>query len=400
MTVPGASQKIIRSGPRLVQFEMRDAEVVRGGLYLNEGQSLGPYLGSRKGGWVNVVNAEWPAQNETANHAVLQADHVRLAWSPDGDVPVHGATAAPTPREVVLTLEDGSTMRGVLHLAEKQRLTDYLTACGKFIPVLGAARSPSFSALGDVAVHAASVRSIRDAKVFAPGSMDVAPDAGGEAHAATAPKPAPKPAPGEVVQRDVVRRPSGPIEVLTEGRVPDRRAPRAEPIVEHHTPSLAVGVSPGLDLTADQLKLADWLSRHWLVQMGTGAQLLPPDPRALPARPTLADVWHAVAQRNDMADAELSVHVAAGFRLPVANLDDVQAGVIAAVPERVARKLNVLPLRSDGKVLQLAVSDPSSLDIEQQVGFVTHQRLQYEIAAPAEIRGAIDWHYAKGKAGA
>lgn len=393
----GASQKVIHSRPRLVQFEMRDAEMVRGGLYLNEGQSLGPYLGSRKGGWVNLVNAEWPAQNETANHAVIQADHVRLAWAPDGDVPVHGATTAPTPRDVILTLEDGSSLRGVLHLAEKQRLTDFLAACGKFIPVLEAARSPSFAALGNVAVHAASVRSIRDAKVFAPGSMDIALDAGGEAHPAAA---APKPVRREVVQRDVVRRASGPIEVLTEGRVPDRRVPRGEPIVEHHTPSLAVGVSPGPDLTDDQLKLADWLSRHWLVQMGTGALLLPPDPRALPARPALADVWHAVAQRNDMADAELAVHVAAGFRLPVANLDAVQATAIANVPERVARKLNVLPLHSDGKVLRLAVSDPSSMDIEQQVGFVTHQRLQFEIAAPAEIRGAIDWHYAKGNAGA
>ncbi|MBI3568236.1 MAG: hypothetical protein HY084_08570 [Gemmatimonadetes bacterium] len=385
MTAPGGPQKIIQSRPRRVQLVLRDAEVVRGGVFLNEGQSLGPYLGSRKGGWVNVVNAEWVGQEETSNHAVIQADHILLATSLDGDIPVYGATAAPTPREVILALEDGSRLRGVLHLAEKQRLSDYLSACGRFIPLLEAARSPRDGTSGDVAVNAAAVRTIKDAKVFAPGAMEAAADAGGE----------PKPAAPAPVNREVVQRESGTLEVLTAGRVPDRRAPRAEPLIAHHTPPLVVTPSPGPELTPEQRELNAWLARHWLVQLGAGAQLLPPDPRTLPASPSLEEVWHALATCNEMADAELGVHVAAGFKLPVADLDDVMALALHEVPERIARKLNALPLRTDGKVLTLAVADPSSMEIEQQVGFVTRQRLQFEIAPPAEIRGAIDWHYAQ-----
>jgi len=382
MTHPGGPQKLIQSRARRVRLALRDGDVVEGGIFLNEGQALAPYLGSRKGGWVNIVHAEWLALHETSNHAVIQADHILLASSIDGDIPVYGATASPTEREVIVALDDGTKLLGILHLAEKQRLSDYLTACGKFIPVLGGTRLPSNDAMGDVAVNSTCVRTIKDARVFAPGAMDAAPDPV-DAHGT-----------GKPVNRDVVHRESGAFEVLTEGRVPDRRVGAPQP-VKTGTPPLAVKAAPGPALTAPQKRLAEWLSRHWLVQLGAGAQLVPPDPRTLAEEPTLSDVWHALATQNDMADGELGVHVAAGFKLPVANLDAVQPYALEEVPLRVARKLNVIPLRSDGKTLVLAVSDPSSMEIEQQVGFVTRQKLEYEIAPPAEIRGAIDWHYAE-----
>ena len=370
MTTAGGPQKVLQSRPRRAYLVLRDGEVVEGGLYLSEGQALAPYLGSRKGGWVNLINAVWLAAGESSNHAVMQADHIMFAASIDGDIPVFAVTALPTVRDVDVALEDGTRIRGAVHLAEKQRLSDFLTSCGKFVPVLGARRFPEDELLGDVAINSAAVRTVRDATVAGEHTMDVG--------AGAPPSPHPAKVPAEM--GNIVRRVGIPYVA------PPSTLPQG-------TPVLAVKDPVAGDLTPDQRELAHWLSRHWLVQLGAGAQLAPPDPRTLPPQPTLEAVWHGLAERNAITDSELAVHVASAFRLAVANLDGVTAEALAIIPEKLARKLAVLPQRVDGKTLVVAVSDPSSMEIEQQIGFITRQRLVMEIAPPADIRGGLDWHY-------
>ena len=370
MTTAGGPQKVLQSRPRRAYLVLRDGEVVEGGLYLSEGQALAPYLGSRKGGWVNLINAVWLAAGESSNHAVMQADHIMFAASIDGDIPVFAVTALPTVRDVDVALEDGTRIRGAVHLAEKQRLSDFLTSCGKFVPVLGARRFPEDELLGDVAINSAAVRTVRDATVVGEHTMDVG--------AGAPPSPHPAKVPAEM--GNIVRRVGIPYVA------PPSTLPQG-------TPVLAVKDPVAGDLTPDQRELAHWLSRHWLVQLGAGAQLAPPDPRTLPPQPTLEAVWHGLAERNAITDSELAVHVASAFRLAVANLDGVTAEALAIIPEKLARKLAVLPQRVDGKTLVVAVSDPSSMEIEQQIGFITRQRLVMEIAPPADIRGGLDWHY-------
>ena len=367
MTTPAGLPKPLQSRPRRAYIVLRDGEVVEAGLYLNEGQALAPYLGSRKGGWVNVINAVWLAAGETTNHAVMQVDHIMFAASIDGDIPVFGVTALPTVRDVDVALEDGTRIRGAVHLAEKQRLSDFLTACGKFVPVLGARRFPEDALLGDVAINSAAVRTFRDAKVAAEPSGDVDPGK----------------APSE--------RPSIAMPVP----VPRIGIPYVPPpsLFPQGTPALAMKDPVAIDLSPDERELANWLSRHWLVQLGAGAQLAPPDPRTLPPHPTLEAVWHGLAERNAISDSELAIHVASAFKLAVANLDGVTAEALAIIPEKLARKLGALPLHVDGKTLVIAVTDPSSMEIEQQIGFITRQRLVMEIAPPADIRGGLDWHY-------
>jgi hypothetical protein len=384
MTQPGGPPRLTQSRPRQVHLVLRDGAVVEGGIFLNEGQALAPYLGSRKGGWVNIVNALWLAEGETSNHAVLQSDHILLATSIDADIPIYPASAQPMLREVDVAIEDGTRVRGVLHLAAKQRLSDFLHSCGKFVPLLNARRLPGDTELGDVAVNALAIRVIRDATLLAPGPIEAAPEGASEARASVS----------MPYNREIVSRESSAFEVITEGRVPDRRIGKTYTSpVPVGTPALAIHEPNEENLTDDERRLADWLSRHWLVQLGAGAQLLPPDPRQLSAEPTIEDVWHGLAMRNGMADGEVAIQVAAAFRLPVADLDRVTAEALAEIPEKFARKVFSIPLRIEGKDLVLAVADPSSLEIEQQVGFITRMRLRFEIATPANIRGALDWHY-------
>lgn len=388
MTSPRVSQKPSASRPRLARLVLRDGVVIEGGFYLNDGQSLAPYLASRKGGWVNIVGAKWAGEPDTHNHAVLQADQVLLAASLDGDIPVHRALAGAVAREVDLLLDDGTRIQGTMMLGDRQRLSDYLFSCGKFMPVLGARRRPGGETLGDIALNALCVKVVRGASLLTPDVEIMEPE--------TEPRPARQSGSFATVTRDVVRRESGSFEVITEGRTPDRRSGASTP---HWASVVSAPDATAAQLTPAQRELGERLTRHWLVQLGLKAQLLPPDPRELPPSPTLEQLWHAIAVRNDMADAELAVHVAWSFTLPIASLDDVSPAALHAIPEKVARKLGVLPIRVDGKQLEIAVSDPSSVEIDQQLGFVTKLTPKLSIATPADIRNAIDWHYGPPAAG-
>ena len=69
-----------------------------GGLYLNDGQALAPYLGSRKGGWVNVVGAKRVKDDAPLGHAVIQANQILMAWSPGAEIAMAGPIAGSNTR--------------------------------------------------------------------------------------------------------------------------------------------------------------------------------------------------------------------------------------------------------------------------------------------------------------
>ena len=382
MTSTHTAPKPGSAKPRKAKLVLRDGVVVEGGFFLNEGQALAPYLASRKGGWVNIVGAKWAAERESHNHAVLQVDQILLASSSDGEIPVHRPTSGASPREVDIALDDGTRVRGKLHLGDRQRLSDYLFACGKFLPVLDAQRLPAGENLGDIALNSLCVKAVRGARL-SPADVDAQLEAPLDP---AGPRPT---GAFHALNLDVVERETGSVEVFTEGRTPDRRQRAFTPLVTASAPPTGAVAA----LTADQAKAAERLATHWLVRLGTQAQLTPPDPRELTGNPTLEHVWHALAKHNDMADAELAVHVAWVFMLPVASLDEVTPSALQAVPEKVARRLGVLPLRVEGKFLDLAVSDPSSMEMEQQMGFASKLSLRLSIATPSDIRNALDWHY-------
>jgi len=389
MTSPVPSkQSFIQRGPRRVHFVLRDGEILLGSLFLNEGQALAPYLSSRKSGWVNVVDVKRLGEEEMYHHMALQSDHILRASSLDGDLPVVVSVSNATVREVDITLDDATHVRGGLQLSDRQRLVDYLHACGKFLPVLNATRVPSGENLGDCALNCLAIRVVHDARLFGPGVLEAAGDEEHEARSLA----------GAPVNAEVAPRASGPIRVITERRIPDRRT---GPSVTSRTgaPPLVLW-EPGAAEAADaQPEPDDPLTHHWLVRLAADRHLLPPDAEELPASPSLAEIWGALARRNGVSDAEIAGHVAAAFGLQVAALDEISPAALASMPEKVARKLGVIPLTTDRLSLAIAVSDPSSVEIEQQLGFATRRKLQFRVAAPSDIHDALDRHYKRSPPG-
>jgi len=72
---------------------------------------------------------------------------------------------------------------------------------------------------------------------------------------------------------------------------------------------------------------------------------------------------------------------------------DIDPDVIKLVPEQIARKYEVLPVKLQGNTLTLAMGDPTNVFALDDVGFMTNLQVIPAVASQAAIRQAIDRAY-------
>jgi type II secretory ATPase GspE/PulE/Tfp pilus assembly ATPase PilB-like protein/8-oxo-dGTP pyrophosphatase MutT (NUDIX family) len=81
------------------------------------------------------------------------------------------------------------------------------------------------------------------------------------------------------------------------------------------------------------------------------------------------------------------------FRLPIADLSRATSSAVALVPERWARRFNVLPLIADEQDLLVATADPTDVDCERTLAFATGRHVRLALARAADIARRIDEVY-------
>ncbi len=128
---------------------------------------------------------------------------------------------------------------------------------------------------------------------------------------------------------------------------------------------------------------------HWLAELvqPNGAEELPG-----PGKP-LAEMWAAVAKAAGLSDEALARKVAIQFKLNLADLETIAPTVTSLLPEKLARKHNVMPLRATDRQIFVATSDPTDLDLEQAIGFASGRQPVMEIAPPSAILKSVDILY-------
>jgi hypothetical protein len=142
---------------------MRDGTMIEGQIQIGEEQTLVSYLNSRRGGWMNLTRARRPKLDEAPGYMIVQSDHVILASAPDGNVQIAGgANQAVEERQVEVVLVGGKTLRGYVTAASQQRLSDFVSASGRFMGLGRATLMPDDRALGDVALHGGAIEIFRD----------------------------------------------------------------------------------------------------------------------------------------------------------------------------------------------------------------------------------------------
>ena len=137
----------------------------------------------------------------------------------------------------------------------------------------------------------------------------------------------------------------------------------------------------------------DGVQEHWLVRAARQAGFAGVDAIRLPARASVEDAWASVARACNVTDQALAVKVAPHVRISPAEFGSAEDRPIKLVPEAVARRFRVFPLRAQHNQLIVATSDPADLATEQALAFCAGRRIVFELAAPSQVKAAIDSTY-------
>ncbi len=134
----------------------------------------------------------------------------------------------------------------------------------------------------------------------------------------------------------------------------------------------------------------DNASLHWLADIARKAGLPHSDSLDVDAGSLLADAWRRVAEHCHLAESALAQEVADSLRLPLARLDQRDAHVNKFVPEKIARRFQVVPLRESDRQIVVATADPLNEEVERGVAFASGRMALFELSTPEQITAALD----------
>ena len=141
-------------------------------------------------------------------------------------------------------------------------------------------------------------------------------------------------------------------------------------------------------INPNRVSCLQWRDR-WLLPLLDGAGLI--EPRQIERLPDTGatSAWAACVALG-VPDQTIAAAVAARYRLPLAELDQV-AGSTATrlLAGDTAARFHVVPLGGDDTVLELACADPTDADMELAVSFAAGRRIHLHVASPRAIAGAL-----------
>jgi type II secretory ATPase GspE/PulE/Tfp pilus assembly ATPase PilB-like protein/CheY-like chemotaxis protein len=106
-----------------------------------------------------------------------------------------------------------------------------------------------------------------------------------------------------------------------------------------------------------------------------------------------ASLWEILVDRKLATDDQILTAVSGRFRLPVAELSKVDSKLATTVPEQLARRFNVVPLRQTDSYLEVATSNPFDIDGEKMLAFATGREVRMLLGSPSKIREKLDEIY-------
>ena len=98
-------------------------------------------------------------------------------------------------------------------------------------------------------------------------------------------------------------------------------------------------------------------------------------------------------QRKVASDEQILAAIATRFRFTVADLTKTDVKLISAVPEQLARRFNVVPVRQTDSYLEVATANPFDIDAEKMLAFATGREVRMLLGSPSKIREKLDELY-------
>src|SRR6059036_3279412 len=137
----------------------------------------------------------------------------------------------------------------------------------------------------------------------------------------------------------------------------------------------------------------EWLA-HSLEGVLSAERLAELRAKATPGR----TLWETLVAEKIASDQQILSALSTRFRLKLADVATIDPKVREGVPEQLARRYRVLPLRITDSFLEIATANPFDLDAEKALAFATAREIRSLLAAPSRIAEKLDEMYRPEKA--
>ncbi len=132
---------------------------------------------------------------------------------------------------------------------------------------------------------------------------------------------------------------------------------------------------------------------HWLENAAARAGIPGAKAANIPQNASRAAAWEQLVRTLRLTERALAERVAPVLRVPLADLEHADAKAARLVPEKLAKKHGVYPLRETDRELTVASSEPQDYEAERDIGFASGRRISFELAGPASIEAALNGAY-------
>src|SRR5437667_11014615 len=106
-----------------------------------------------------------------------------------------------------------------------------------------------------------------------------------------------------------------------------------------------------------------------------------------------ARLWETLVAQKIASDEQILTALSTRFRLKLADLAQLDPAAKERVPEQVARRYHILPLRATDSYLEVATANPFDLDAEKALAFATAREIRMFLLAPSKIAARLDELY-------
>jgi type II secretory ATPase GspE/PulE/Tfp pilus assembly ATPase PilB-like protein/ActR/RegA family two-component response regulator len=111
------------------------------------------------------------------------------------------------------------------------------------------------------------------------------------------------------------------------------------------------------------------------------------------ARSDAKSLWEQAVVAGGVSDEQILGALSDRFRLKIADLSQSERAARELVPEQVARRYQILPVRVTDSFLEIATANPFDLDCEKTLAFATGREVRMLLASPAAIMNKVEESY-------
>ncbi len=109
-------------------------------------------------------------------------------------------------------------------------------------------------------------------------------------------------------------------------------------------------------------------------------------------------LWETLVAAKTCTDEQILAKLAARFRMKIADPGQIDPKVREVVPETLARRYRILPLRMTDSFMEVATANPFDMHAEKDLAFATAREVRLLLLAPSQISARLDELYRPDKA--